>query len=133
MTLEPGAVQALVERAGLDLVRLRAGLERVVLYTLGQPSITADDVRQAVVAGPETQADFGIAKAIWRNDARAALKELALALDSGAIPVMVMGQLRTAAEKLPGSRIQAGIDAVFRSDLALKSSAGDVGSCWSGW
>ena len=29
VTLEPAAVRALVERAGLDIVRLRAGLERV--------------------------------------------------------------------------------------------------------
>ena len=36
-----------------------------------------------------------------------------------------MGQLRWAAEKLPSPRVRAGIDAVFRTDLALKSSGGD--------
>jgi hypothetical protein len=36
-----------------------------------------------------------------------------------------MGQLRWAAEKLPPQRVRAGIDAVFRTDLALKSSGGD--------
>ena len=124
--VDAGAVRVLVQRAGLDVRRLRAGLERVSLYALGQPAITAEDVRQAVVAGPEVQADFGIAKAIWRNDVRDALRELALALDAGAVPVMVMGQLRAAAEKLPGPRLNRAIDAVFRTDLALKSSGGDA-------
>lgn len=125
VSLDGGAIRALVARAGLDIVRLRSGFERVALYTFGQPTVTAEDVRQAVPAGPEAQADFGIAKAIWRNDAADALRELALALDAGAIPVMLMGQLRAAAEKLPSPRIQSAIEAVFRTDLALKSSGGD--------
>jgi DNA polymerase III delta subunit len=125
ITLDAAAVRALVERAGLDLVRLRAGLERVEPHALGQATITADDVRQAVVAGPDAQADFGIAKAIWRNDARDALRELGLALDAGAVPFMLLGQLRAAAEKLPSARIGRAIDAVFRTDTALKSSGGD--------
>jgi DNA polymerase-3 subunit delta len=125
LPLDAGAVRALVDRAGPDLVRLRAGLERVALYALGQSTITADDVRQAVPAAPDAQADFGVAKAIWRNDARSALRELALALDAGAVPVMMMGQLRAAAEKLPAPRIKTAIDAVMRTDLALKSSGGE--------
>ena len=123
--LDAGAVRALVERGGLDIVRLRAGLERVALYAMGQPKVTADVVRAAGPAGPEAQADFGIAKAIWRNDVREALKELSLTLDAGGVPVMVMGQLRAAAEKLPAPRLKGAIDAVFRTDLALKSSGGD--------
>ena len=123
--VDAGAVRALVERAGPDLVRLRSGLERVSLYALGQSSITASDVQQAVPAAPDAQADFGVAKAIWRNDARAALRELALAMDAGAVAVMMMGQLRAAAEKLPAPRLRAAMDAVFRTDLALKSSGGD--------
>jgi DNA polymerase-3 subunit delta len=125
ITLSPGAARALVDRAGLDTVGLRAGLERVALYAIGQPSITVDDVKQSVAAGPEAQADFGIAKAIWRNDAADALRELGLALDAGAVPVMLMGQLRAAAEKAPGPRLTGAIEAVLRTDLALKSSGGD--------
>ena len=97
----------------------------MALYALGQASITADDVRQAVPATPDAQADFGVAKAIWRNDARTALRELGLALEAGAVPVMMMGQLRAAAEKLPAARLRTAVDAVMRSDLALKSSGGD--------
>jgi len=122
--IDQSATRALVTRTGLDIVRLRAGLERVGLYAMGR-AVTPDDVRQAVTAGPEVQADFGIAKAIWRNDARDALKELGLSLEAGAVPVMVMGQLRAAAEKLPAPRVKTAIEAVFRTDLALKSSGGD--------
>ena len=125
VTIDPAAVRTLVSRTGLDIVRLRAGLERVALYAMGQPAITADDVREAVPAAPEAQEDFGIANAIRRNDAGEALKELRLALDAGMIPVMVMGQLRIAAERLPAARLNAGMDAILRTDVALKSSGGD--------
>ncbi len=123
--LDAAAVRALVRRAGLDLVRLRSGLERLALYAMGQPAITADDVRQAVPAAPEAQADFGIANAISRNDAAEALHELRLALDAGAPAFFVLGQLRTAAERLPPARLRTGIEAVFRTDLALKTSGGE--------
>jgi len=123
--LDAGAVRALVRRTGLDLVRLRAGLERLALYAMGQPAVTAADVRQAVPAAPEAQADFGIANAIGRNNAAEALHELHLALDAGAPPYFVLGQLRTAAEKLPPPRLRGGIEAVFRTDLALKTSGGE--------
>ena len=124
-TFEPAAARLLVERAGLDVARLRAAFERVVLYAMGQPRITADDVRDVVAAGPEAQENFGIANAIRDADAAGALRQLAAALDSGAAPFFVMGQIRTAAERLPTARVVAAIEAVFRTDLALKSSGGD--------
>lgn len=125
VNLDPAAARALVERAGIDVVRLRKGLERLALYALGQPKITAEDVRQAVSAGPGAQENFGIANAIQRNDAAEALHQLGLVLDGGAMPFFVLGQLRFAAEKLPALRIRTGIEAVFRTDLALKTSAGE--------
>ena len=125
INLDPAAARALVERAGIDVVRLRKGLERLALYALGQPKITAEYVRQAVSAGPEAQENFGIANAIQRNDAAEALHQLGLVLDGGAMSFFVLGQLRFAAEKLPAPRIRTGIEAVFRTDLALKTSAGE--------
>ena len=124
--LEPAAVRALVERAGLDIGRLRAALERVAIYAMGQKSISAADVAESVAAGPEAQADFGIAKAIWRDDAREALRELALATEAGAAPVLLLGQLRAAAERLAPGRVPAALGAVLRTDLALKSSGGEA-------
>ena len=125
VSLEAAGVKALVRRAGLDIARLRGGLERLALYAVGQPTITAEDVRQAIPAGPEAQADFGIANAIKRNDAAGALRELRLALDAGAMPVMLMGQLRWVTEQLPSPRLRNAIEALFRTDLALKSSGGE--------
>ena len=125
VNLEPAAAAELVARAGLDLVRLRAGFERVTLYAMGQAAITVDDVRQAVAAGPEAQADWGVANAIQRNDAREALRELGLAFDSGDVAVKILGQIRVAAEKLPARRLGPAMDALFRTDIALKSSGGD--------
>jgi DNA polymerase-3 subunit delta len=125
VNLDPGAVRALVDRAGHDIVRLRSGLERVALYSTGQPSVTADDVKQVVAAGPQAFEDFGIANAIRDGDAAGALRQLAASLDAGAVPFVLMGQLRWVAEKLPPQRLHSAIDAVFRTDVALKSSGGD--------
>jgi DNA polymerase III delta subunit len=125
INLEPAAVRALIERAGLDIIRLRSGLERVALYTMGQPKITVDDVREVVPAGPQAEEDFGIANAIRNGDAPEALRQLGASLDGGAVPFMLMGQLRWVAEKMPPQRVRPAVDAVFRTDLALKSSGGD--------
>jgi DNA polymerase III subunit delta len=123
--LDAGAVRALVARGGNDVVRLRSGLERVMLYALGQDVITADDVKQVLPAAPDAQEEFGIANAIQRGDAAAALRQLTATLDGGGVPFVVLGQLRWVAEKTPGPRMRAAVDAVFRTDVALKSSGGD--------
>ena len=106
-------------------MKLRAGLERVALYTLGQATITAEDVRQAVVAGLEAPENFGIADAIKAGNASKALRELGRAFEGGASEFMLLGQIRWAVEQLPSGRLRPGIEAVFRTDLALKSSGGE--------
>ena len=63
---------------------------------MGQPAITAEDVRQAVPAAPDAQEDFGIAYAIRRNDPAGALHQLVLALNDGAAEFFLLGQLRIA-------------------------------------
>jgi DNA polymerase-3 subunit delta len=123
--LEPDAVRALVTKAANDLVRLRAGLERVALYAMGQATITAADVREAVPQGPESQENFGVANAIGQGDARKALHELGLALDAGMVEFMMLGQLRLAAERLPAPRLPAAMEALLRTDEAIKSSGGN--------
>jgi DNA polymerase III delta subunit len=125
VNLDAGAVRALVARGGLDVVRLRAGLERVALYAMGQTTITADDVKQVMPAPPDAEEAFGIADAIRDGDTAAALRQLGAALDNGAQPPFVLGQIRFAAEKTPPGRIRSAIEAIFRTDLALKSSGGD--------
>lgn len=125
LALDAATARALVARTGLDIVRLRKGLERVGLYAMGQPTITVDDVRHSVPAGPEAHTDFGIANAIQRNDVREALREVARSLEAGMVPFFILGQLRLAAQRLPARRIRPAVEAVFRTDLALKSSGGD--------
>jgi DNA polymerase-3 subunit delta len=125
VALDAAAINELVARAGPDVARLRAGFDRLTLYAMGQPTITAEDVRQAVSPGPEAQADWGIANAIQRNDVREALRELGLAFESGDVAVKILGQIRIAAEKLSGPRLRPAMDALFRTDIALKSSGGD--------
>jgi len=70
--------------------------------------------------------DWAVARAIEQGATDAALRELGLALDAGAVPYMVLGQLAWVARtKLPGARVTPAIEAVFRTDLALKQSGGE--------
>jgi len=124
--LDAGAVRTLVSRVGIDIGRLRAGIERAALYALGQKVITAEDVREAVSAGPESPEDFGIANAIGVRNPAKALEELAAALDAGAQPFFLLGQIRSAAERQPTERLRAAMDAVLRTDLGLKSTGTDA-------
>ena len=84
-----------------------------------------EDVR--AIAGPATVLDdWAVARAIERGQAAQALRELALVLDGGAAPYMVLGQLAWVARtKLPPGRVSPAVEAMFETDLALKSSAGD--------
>jgi DNA polymerase III subunit delta len=124
--IDPAAARLLAERCGTDVKRLRNDVERLLLYALGQKSITADDVRQ--IAGPAVlQDDWAMTNAIEAGDGAAALRQVALVLDAGAPAEKVLGQLawlvrsRFATRALPPA-----IDALFRTDLDLKRSAGDA-------
>lgn len=125
VTFEPAAVRVLADRGGTDVTRLRGAFDRVVLYAAGQARVSADDVKAVVSAGPESVENFGIANAIGNGDAAAALRQVGAALDAGAQPFFLMGQIRTAAERLRGPRLVPAIEALFRTDIALKSSGGD--------
>src|SRR4029079_14068885 len=46
--IEPAAARTIAERAGPDVKRLRADVDRLMLYALGQKRITAEDVREVV-------------------------------------------------------------------------------------
>jgi DNA polymerase III delta subunit len=89
------------------------------------PEVTLQDVRD--VAGPAAAYDnWAVTRAIERGDAATALRQLALALEQGAEPYMVLGQLAwVARSRIPAQRIPQAIDVVFRTDTALKRSAGD--------
>jgi DNA polymerase-3 subunit delta len=122
--LEPAAVNLLAERAGTDVARLRAELERAQLFA-GRAVVTADDVRETV-GEASLQDEWAMARALERGDAGAALRELALMFDEGRVAPMILGQIAYVVRaKLPPVRVRRAVEAVFRTDLDLKRSAGD--------
>jgi DNA polymerase III delta subunit len=127
--IDPAAARALAERAGPDVRRLRAEVDRLLLYALGQKRITIADA--LAVAGPAAlQDDWAMANAIEAGQAGEALRQLALMLDAGAVPEMILGQLgwlvRAKFPALAPASVPASVDALFRTDLDLKRSAGDA-------
>jgi DNA polymerase III subunit delta len=125
MTIDARAARLVADRVGPDIGRLRADVDRLVLYAAGNNAITSEDVLE-VVGAPTPQDDWGVTKAIERGAPADALRELGLMMDDGAVPYMILGQLawfvRT---KVPAPRVPAAVEAVFRTDLAIKTSAGD--------
>jgi DNA polymerase-3 subunit delta len=125
MTIDARTARLVADRVGPDVSRLHADVERLVLYAAGNTAITEADVKE-VVAPATSQDDWGVTNAIARGSAGDALRELGLMMDNGAVPYMILGQLawfvRT---KVPASKVTAAVEAVFRTDLAIKTSAGD--------
>jgi DNA polymerase-3 subunit delta len=126
--IDPAGARLLAERCGTDVKRLRNDVERLLLFALGQKSITLDDVRQIV--GPAAlQDDWAMTNAIEAGDGAVALRQLALMLDAGSPPEKILGQLgwlvRTKFPQLSPAGLGPGIEALFRTDLDLKRSAGD--------
>ncbi|HXQ78104.1 MAG TPA: DNA polymerase III subunit delta [Gemmatimonadaceae bacterium] len=126
--IEPAAARLVAERAGTDIATLRGDVERLLLYAAGKPKIDLKDV-QEVVSAETAQDNWAVTTAIQRGETAEALRQLGLALESGAVPYMVLGQLGWfVREKLSTSdprRVPAAVDALFRTDIDLKSSGGD--------
>jgi DNA polymerase-3 subunit delta len=124
-SIDARAARLVAERAGPDIGRLRADVGRLVLYAGDAKAIAEADVRE-VVGAATVQDDWGVTRAIERGSAADALRELALLMDGGAVPYMVLGQLAWFVRaKVPAARVSSAVDAVFRTDLAIKTSAGD--------
>ncbi len=126
--IEPAAARLIAERGGTDVKRLRNDVERLMLYALGQPTITVQDVRDLV--GPAAlQDDWAMTNAIEQGDGAAALRQLALLFDTGAPAEKILGQLgwlvRTKFPNLAPGKLRESINALFRTDLDLKRSAGE--------
>jgi len=126
--IDPAAARLLAERGGTDVRRLRGDVERLLLYALGQKSITIEDVRQ-IVGLAALQDDWAMTNAIEAGQGGDALRQLALMLDAGAPPEKILGQLgwlvRSKFPSVAPAELPAAIEALFRTDLALKRSAGD--------
>jgi DNA polymerase-3 subunit delta len=127
--IDAAAARLVAERAGTDISRLRGDVERLLLYAAGKPRITMADAAD-VVSAETAQDDWAVTTAIQRGDAPEALRHLGLALEAGGVPFKILGQLAWfVREKLPFvdvRRVRPAIEALFRTDLDLKSSGGDA-------
>ncbi len=125
LAIEPKALALLLGTTGLSLGRIRAEIDKIVLYAAGESTITAAHVRDLVMPQNEPGEVFALMDAIRDANAVTALREVSALIDSGVQPPMILGQLRAATIRLrPDSRLKNGLEAVFRTDLAIKSSAG---------
>ena len=127
-TIDPAGVSLLASRAGIDISTLRGDWERLLLYVGDRAKITREDV--AEIASSETsQDDWAVNNALRRGDVVTALRELGLALDGGAAPQQVLGQLghwvRTDLPGVSAARVKPAVEALLRTDLELKSSTGE--------
>jgi len=126
--LEPAAARLIAQRGGTDVKRLRGDVDRLLLYALGQKTITVADVRE--IAGPAAlQDDWAMTNAIEAGETGQALGQLALMFDAGAPAEKILGQLgwlvRSKFPTIAPKHVKASIEALFRTDLDLKRSAGE--------
>ena len=125
MTIDARAARLVADRAGTDIGRLRSDVERLTLYAADKKAITEADVKE-VVGAAASQDDWAVTRAIERGSAGDALRELALMLDAGAVPYMILGQLAWfVRSRVPAPKVSSAVEAVFRTDFAIKTSAGD--------
>ena len=128
-TMDPAAVKVLVDRSGEDISKLRGDLERLLLYVGDRKVIGAADVEEVAADGATVVDDWAVTNALGAGDAARGLRELALRLERGDSPHAIVGQLRwwvsnRLAESSP-DRVKPALEALLRTDLALKSSGGD--------
>jgi DNA polymerase-3 subunit delta len=127
--IEREAAQQLVARCGEDITRLRGDVERLLLFVGSRKLITSDDVLEVVVEQSAVSDEWAIVNAIADGDAARALVEAGRRLDRGDSVHQVLGQLRwwvsTRLAPVEPARVRTALEALLRTDLALKSSGGD--------
>ncbi len=125
VAMEAEAVRVLASRIGPDVRRLRGELDRLFLFASGQERIRESDVHEVAGAAVSLD-DWAVANAIEKGQTATALRELALMIDGGAVPQMLLGQLAWVVRtRLAGPRLVPAINFVFRADTDLKRSAAD--------
>jgi DNA polymerase-3 subunit delta len=128
LAIEPQAVTRLLQATGLSLARIRAEVEKLALFAAGDATVTVRHVREMVQPLSEPGENFPMGRAFWSGDTRGALREVAAQLDAGFRPEMVLGQIRAAVTSDRGrsdERLRQALDAVFETDLTIKSSSID--------
>ena len=125
LSIEPKAITLLIGSTGLTLGRIRPEVEKLILYAAGESTITTAHVRDLVIPHEESEGTFALMDAVQNSNAARALREVSALIDGGVQPPVILGQLRAATIRLrPDARVKSGLEAVFRTDVAIKSSAG---------
>ena len=125
LTIDPKALNLLLQTTGLRLGRIRAEIEKLVLYAAGDAVITPQHIKDLVIPENESEGVFALIEAVRNSNAPRALLEISALIDAGVQPPLVLGQLRAAAIQLRNdARVRSGLEAVLRTDVAIKSSAG---------
>ncbi|HVZ19458.1 MAG TPA: hypothetical protein VG871_00270 [Vicinamibacterales bacterium] len=127
--IDADAGRLVVDRAGHDITKLRGDVERLLLFTEGRKRISLDDVMEVVAEDATVDDEWAVVNAIAEGDAARALIETGRRLERGDSPHALVGQLRwwvssRLAEGDP-SRVKPALDALLRTDLALKRSGGE--------
>jgi DNA polymerase III delta subunit len=131
LAIDRPVVVRLLQLASGDTARLRNDVQKLLLFAAGSGRVTLDHL--SIVAGsPEHHGDdWALVRAIEQGDAATALRELGAALAAGGVPFQILGQIGYAVRtppprgRFPARRVPAAVDALLRTDLALKSSGGD--------
>ncbi|HYB96055.1 MAG TPA: DNA polymerase III subunit delta [Vicinamibacterales bacterium] len=125
LTIEPKAISLLIASTGLTLGRIRPEVEKLILYAAGEATVTVAHVRDLVIPQEESEGTFALMDAVQNANAPRALREVSALIEAGIQPPVILGQLRAATIRLrPDARVKNALDAVFRTDQAIKSSAG---------
>jgi DNA polymerase III delta subunit len=126
LTIEPRATSLLLESTGLSLGKIRAEVEKLVLYAAGEKTVTARHVTELVEPSDEPSEGPAVGMAVKDGNAKRALDEIAALWDTGAPYLPILGQVRWAAGQLrPDARAKRALELVLQTDLAMKSSGGE--------
>tara|TARA_B100001123_G_scaffold451316_1_gene630891 strand:+ start:13719 stop:14681 length:963 start_codon:yes stop_codon:yes gene_type:complete len=116
------AARMLSERIGPDINRLRDEVERLLLFVDDRSNISVKDV-ETVFGHAVVLDEWALTVAIERGDMSRALRELGLAMEQGAIPEIVLGQLGWVIRKrLPKTKVPSALAAMLKADRSLKRS-----------
>jgi DNA polymerase III subunit delta len=128
VAIDRAAIMRLIALSGGDSGKLRSDTERVLVF-VGEGTVTAAHVDQVVERVEKSTDPWGLTNAIEGGDARTALRELRLRLDAGDNVFAMLGQIAWAIRKpngrMPEHRLRPAVDALLRTDMALKGSGGN--------
>jgi DNA polymerase III delta subunit len=128
-TLEKAGEQMLLRRAAGDVTKLRDDIEKLVLFAGERTKLTEDDVMAVSADHNVVEDEWAVTNAIAAGNAAMALVETGRRFERGDSAHALVGQLRWwVSNKLvtaDASRVKPALEALLRTDLALKSSGGD--------